>query len=690
MAEIIVASGETSSGLNIPNDGTPLTVQNGGTIVNCVIAEDGTAALAGVGGSVKTIAEGTIIEKGGLMSANQGWISGATEVRSLGVVTLNNYTSMFAGTVSSGGTLNISTGGYVKAVNAQSGAKIIVSGTNARLYASGAGNVMYGVELKGGLVSAYNEAKIYGAKVTGGNMFVLSGAVAYDVTENYYMVVSNGGSAYRTVMLGGSLVVSNSLASGTIMSGGTLNARGNAQVYGTTVNGGFLVASAATASVSGFTVNATGELRVSGGCFASGGTICAGGKMNVWGGTVTGVNAQSGATVVVSGANAKLYASGADIVMYGVELQGGTVSATAEAKIHGANVTGGNMYIQNGAIGSGVSVQAGANLDISGGTVCNAEVYSAANGGMGVMTVSGGATAINTIINNGGKLNTYSGAQVSGLTLNDGFVSLNGGMVSGAVLSGTEINTDKGKLNVRSGATVTDTVVSYGGLLRFESGGGTADGLTTVYSGGMVDVKENGTIAKLDLVTDADYDFGTGTATEYTINGQSLIDNKYFSGDTAYVLDAANLAVTVGAAVDNYSKLTGKDAELTAIATDDGKTTYAGTLDNTYTDTNTAFYAAKGNAANAQKVILDFNGATANKPVCGGGAAGATIAAELEVNVAGGSANYVYGGGQSFNTGAAKVNVNAGGTGGTVYGGANLANGATGLCATTLNIAGKL
>ncbi|MDD3885487.1 MAG: hypothetical protein PHI35_01295 [Victivallaceae bacterium] len=336
------------------------------------------------------------------------------------------------------------------------------------------------------------------------------------------------------------------------------------------------------------------------------------------------------------------------------------------------------------------------------------------------MRVQGdGATVSGGTLSEYGKLEVFSGAVAYDID-NSGWCTVSGGKVSGTTLTGDTYNTgdEEGKITLRANAEGYDVTVGFGGLLQFDYGQGYATGTTEVLSGGCLrtytkdSVQGSGSVENLilhsgavvegvtylefgavNLITDSTYTFASGVPTvtgTVTINGQSLIDNKYFSGDTAYVLDAANLAVKVGAAVDNYATLTGKDAELARIATDDGKTTYAGTLDATYTDADTVFYAAKGGAATAQKVVLDFNGATSDKAVCGGGASGTTVAAELEVNVVGGSANYIYGGGQSFNTGAATVNVNAGGTVGTVYGGANLANGANGLGATTLNIAGKL
>ncbi|MDD3885306.1 MAG: hypothetical protein PHI35_00360 [Victivallaceae bacterium] len=211
------------------------------------------------------------------------------------------------------------------------------------------------------------------------------------------------------------------------------------------------------------------------------------------------------------------------------------------------------------------------------------------------------------------------------------------------------------------------------------------------------------TLSDTQMVTAGTYTMTSGLDvsgfTSVTLNDTArTVGTKYFysATNTNFIItggDSSTLAVVVSdTGANDYKKLSDANSSLEKINYVDDTTTatYAGTLDATYTGANTAFFAAKGEAATGDKVILDFNGATANKAVCGGGAAGATIAAELEVNVVGGSANFVYGGGQSFNTGAATVNVNAGGTVGTVYGGANLANGATGLGATTLNIAGKL
>ncbi|MDD3886224.1 MAG: hypothetical protein PHI35_05095 [Victivallaceae bacterium] len=641
MADTIIPSGGTVtvSGAQVTNNNR-LLVWSGGTAYNTRIT--GGSVFVGSTGTSGGVASGVSLTAGA-MSIQSGGRAFVVDIIA-GTLSFGDKGSAYGVNVSAGGKIVVSTGCYVSGLKISAGGVMQVAQQgwtefrNVDITGDSNNNTNFNFY---GLVDTLTASKanigLYGSGTnitlvnSSASVWLNTGAKASGVTvkNGASAVVGNSGTIFTAILSGGTLKVDNTgIASGVVISGGTATVSRGGTAY----------------NVSAFT---DGSALVSSGAMLSG-LLVAGGRAEV----------ASGGTVY----NTTL--SGGTFAVGSVELSGGVAS--------GANVKGGTMGVRNGGQAYGVDVS-------SGGTVS---------------VLSGGVVSSINISGNG-ILNTSSGARVSGLALYNGLANLNGGVVSGAVLSGTAIamvSGTQGRMNVRSGATVIDTVVSYGGLLRFESGGGTASGVTTVHSGGLVDVSGSGTIAALNLVTTSNYDFGIGTALTYTINGNALIDDKYFSGYTVYVLDRINLAVTVGASTDYCTKMITKNSELVKIATDDGVNTYAGALSNTYIDVNDAFFAAKGNAATADRVILCYNGAAASKAVCGGGSAGAVIAAELEVKVTGGSANFVYGGGQSFNTNATTVDVVAGGTVGTVYGGANLTsgNGANVLGTTTLNIAGQL
>ncbi|MDD3886242.1 MAG: hypothetical protein PHI35_05185, partial [Victivallaceae bacterium] len=476
---------------------------------------------AGIGASVSNI----IIEKDGqttIYRANNG-IYGADVYGKLTVADGGSTNLSFASdlTVYSGGEVDFLTGTRASGTIAlQNGATLRQSG---------------GLVDNGGVIDVQSGAAF---TMTGGGVNGIAGNITSGLVVNGGTANINNGYVYATVMTGALNVKDTGIISGAALSGGELYAGAGGTVYDAIVNGGVLRVGNVGSSggvASGVDLKTVGVVVQSGGKVY--GVVVSGGILHCRDyGSAFNVDVLSGGQIYVS---AHSYVSGLNI-------SGGTERTTIFGAVEKLTASNAEVHIAAGATVNGLDTTAEAIVNISSGGVVNMFEGNEATGinvlTSGTLSVSGGVASSLTV-GDDGKLNTYTGGAVSGLALNDGYASINGGVVSGAVLSGTAIAStgdERGKLNVRSGATVTDTVVSYGGLLVFEKGGGTANGLTTVYSGGMVKVTENGTIDKLDLVTDADYDFGTGTATEYTINGNALLDGKYFSGDTAYVLDAAN------------------------------------------------------------------------------------------------------------------------------------------------------
>ncbi len=98
---------------------------------------------------------------------------------------------------------------------------------------------------------------------------------------------------------------------------------------------------------------------------------------------------------------------------------------------------------------------------------------------IGVLTVSSGGTAVNTILNSAGILNVFNGCKATGAAVN-----ANGELkvFSGGTAAGATVNMG-GKLIVESGGLSEDAVVSLGGSLEVNSSGGLATG--TIVSGGL-------------------------------------------------------------------------------------------------------------------------------------------------------------------------------------------------------------
>ncbi|MDD3886759.1 MAG: hypothetical protein PHI35_07800, partial [Victivallaceae bacterium] len=635
-----VNSGGVIYNLNAQMGGVIFTLNTGAKSYNTVLAgvnynatNNGVCGNEFINGG---IASGTICNDHGVQTVSNGGQAYDTKI-------LGNY-----GTLKSFQSVGYKGTAYRtvigRADNMQMGGQQIVTGTSAYAYmtsivgsglqmVSGGGQVFdtslgeYGVQTLGENGIAYNTLVGVAGGTAGGRQDILNGGVASNTTilANGSQVVNSGAQAldndlanggYIKVEDGGKATIQYTpwQTTGTVDSatGATVTYLGrDANVYCGNADSGI---NAKGNTVSGTVVNDNDQMTIfsggtvvdttltgAGSIVISGNAIFGGTANNIAAGKITDING-----VVLDGVSVidnKMTLDGAIsentfTVMSGLVLTGAsTFNATNVTLIagNGGTISGVNASFRP-ATGQNATIfinYGGTSIDNTLGVYRQETVnaggksYNMTINGLGAAQWIQGTTYNTKIVNGAQYINASAGA-ASGTTIyNGGITAYNNGSVYDAKLM-----QNTASLVINRGATAYNTIVS-GGTIQVgrvgDAAGGNLAGVTTLYNGGFINGLLLGTMESFDLVTDSTATFSdtainaTGTI---TINGNALSDNKYFSGQTAYVLSNTDaLTVTVGAAADNYSKLTGKDAELTAIATDDGKTTYAGTLDATYTDT---------------------------------------------------------------------------------------------------------
>jgi autotransporter passenger strand-loop-strand repeat protein len=375
--------------------------------------------------------------------------------------------------VSSGGALNVLSGGTAVAATILSGGTMVVSG----------GGTDSGTSIAFG-ASATVLGSASGDFVGGTQLVSAATAVVSDET------VLNGGSV--DLFLKGA--VANSL---TVETGGGLFISGNATASNTVINGGVVALESAKAVLSGaITFSGAGSIVV------SALTTSAGvGDQAIISGFGTGDIVDipvigSGATLVpvVSGANTV-----ATVTSGGISQSftfAGSVTSNLRLTTDG---TGGeeiaylppiptSTTVASGVASSGLQITNGSFVDVlNGGTLVSATI---ANGGSATIEIGGvdsGATILaggNELVLGSATLDQVAGTQlVSAATAVVGDETVvNGGMIDlflkGAIANSVTVN-NGGQLNISGNATAFNTLIDSGGLLDLESPKATLSGAVT-------------------------------------------------------------------------------------------------------------------------------------------------------------------------------------------------------------------
>jgi autotransporter passenger strand-loop-strand repeat protein len=565
--------GGTASGVTVLSGGeivfaggtaTDLVIKSGGLQVGVVVSSGQTASGVIVGsGAVQTVLSGgtTIAEA----------ISGGIQ-KVYGVASGTSLSGDAAGP--SAGVQYLYSGGVsISSVIGALGSEVVSSGGVA----------------SGTLVSDGQ----FGIEQFGGELFVSSGGVAYDVT-----------------------VVSSVPYIPNVPIGVTIE-RGGEEVGATIGNLGREYVSGIAADV---VVGSGGYLELDAGGNASGVTVSAGGAIVLDGGTVTQLTLQSGAVEIIQVVVSGQTVSGYVVNYYQTVLAGGTTIGTI--------VSGGEQIVYgltSGTVLSENNFTRASQFVYSGGITSGTEI-----GSLDEETVFAGGTARGTIVSGGPTPNGHAGGLL---------VVSSGGVASGSIVAGNY--SSDGEI-VLSGAedigatvgsagrefvsgTVLDVTVSSGGYLEIDSGG-FASGVT-ILSGGEVVIK-GATVSGLVLGS------GAIAVVPEVASGQS------FSG---IVVSSGSQLVDFGGRTDSGRVLAGGTQQVygTAGGTSlSGSTATSGALAEQIIPSDGV---AVGTIVGSGGVLISIFGAVSNVTVSSGGNADQFAGAMSGVTLTGGHLTVVGG-----------------------------------------------
>ena len=382
------------------------------------------------------------------------------------------------GTITSGSTLTVLSGGTAEDTVLLSGGTLVVSAGGSDIdttIAQGATETLYG--------------NATGDQVEGTQYLAVSTSVISDET------VYNGG----TIDINIKGIVATDI---TLNNGGVLEINGNAVASNTTiVGGGTVKLESAKAHISGLTFSGAGILEETA-VISGGGSYGALGVISGFGtGDVIDVTVMSGGTLstaLVSGNTVATLTSGSTVQSFTFA---GDLTSNLSATTDGGSGTE-IVYsatapvvtdVGSGVISTGLTVSSGGQLTVdAGGTVIDMKVLSGGTativGADSGTSVSSGGTVIvsgtetSAVISAGGSeilSGSATGDQVYGTQL----VSASSAVTTGeTVFAGGAIDL------FLKGGIVSNTVISSGGALNI-SGNASATGTTVLMSGGTIDLQ---------------------------------------------------------------------------------------------------------------------------------------------------------------------------------------------------------
>nr|WP_298795149.1 Hint domain-containing protein [uncultured Acetobacter sp.] len=558
MTTTIISSGLTASGVSVLR-GDTLIIASAGSALSTTVADSGQLQVQSGG----TIASTTISGPADTEAEHQSVLvnSGGS---ALDTTVFHDQLIILNGAYASGVTLN--DGGItVKGTAAVVSGMIINSQGNYAAYVDG-GTIYNTVVNEGGATCEYADA----GSQTG------AGGQAYNtlINSTAYDEVISGTTYTETVLSGGQqfLVTNAATASGTILSGGQVEAYAGRTVQ-TVISAGGQEVLSGTAVASGSVIMQAGSQAVNTGATASG-TVMSGGQQTV-AGTDSAALVQSGgkdqiiaggvarSDTVAAGGSMSIGSSGqADSTQVAANgfvdvLSGGVASGSVIARyatqtvenggIASASVVStGRQYVYGSAAGNSVTAL-GENRIMSGGVTRNDSISNHGHetvyaGGLAENTTYGSAgfgyiqgSSLNATVLSGGALFISTGGVASATTLMSngtayvtgsaaGTIVSNGGtetVLSGGVASNTHILSG-GSETVSSGASAENEMISAGGRLTVSSGGDIEN--TTLMSGGAIDVDSlhyaGTTAAQIEgdtlVVTQGDETYSIALAGDYS------------------------------------------------------------------------------------------------------------------------------------------------------------------------------
>lgn len=463
--------------------------------------------------------------------------------------------------VTSGFTLDVSSGGTATAPVVLNGGTANILGTESGAVISSGGNIIIssgGVENGATILAGGTETLIGPDSATGDKVYGLQ-----QITS------ANGATGTtlnnETIFSGGEVDIffkTNTLENSTILSGGLFAINGNATGTNLTLAGGTIEFESPKANLTGTLDFNSGTLLISGAVISAGfGDLAtienfgAGDVIELAGfgaGSLT-TSTAGGNTIetVTSGAVSESFTFASNSSFSLLTLTGGGVELLANTSVvSSGNSTGGTFssgneqLVLSGATATDTTIiNGGTQVIANGGTVTGALIEQdstqiISSGGVAIDTtvgdpsvqiVSAGATASNTTLTSGGEQDVYG--SVTSTTVDNGGTEI---LYTGGTAANSLINS--GGTLLLSGGTATDTTIAAGGTviaetLTFETG------MTGTITGGELVVSDAGTTV-FTLQVDGDYSADTVHVTE-AADGSTELTLCFYPGTSIATPDGA-------------------------------------------------------------------------------------------------------------------------------------------------------
>lgn len=536
---------------------TPATIELlttdgiGGVINNLAVTGNVDILTSGTTQFIATKVNSLTVAEGGKASLSSAATIAAATIQSDGTLAIKSGAIAQNATVAAGGHLNIASGGTATAVtwNRNGYLDMVIGGGDTKTYLTG--------------------------KNESGTFSYINGvATGFVVYAGQNLVISSGGSARNlTIAKDGVL----SAAMGADVSGYSSDMKMSFSILGSAISGltnlsNFELAVGYGYAVDGQKLHNGGVQTVASGGLVNETSISSGGEVRVgyngsaWdliqseGGkisldvyhsaaltSVTGSRLAAGGFTTFSLANGTasnfLISSGASMTLHS---GGSAIEATI--------ADGGKLLLSSGGIANKITLEKGAIVSASVYGKDSATVFTAKYGDVDISMKNGLAT--NFVLENGGRLNVYSGGVASGVTLYDG-----GTLYVDYLGSASTLNIENGgNAFVENEGRISNVEIGNGGELTL-SAGAVLSG--TLVVSGLLSLE--GSIAFLGktITIDVTDKFSASTA---------KIENISFISDASY-------AVTVNAAsTGNYVLATGALNFSDEILIYDQNSNYLGTI----------------------------------------------------------------------------------------------------------------
>ena len=495
-----ISSGGVANSTTV-NSGGEMYISSGG-VANSTTVNSGGKTFISSGG----VANCTTVNSGGVVWVISGGLANDTTVNSGGRMYIGNYHGggvANSTTVNSGGYMEIFRGGVANNITVKSGGYMeVYSGGVANETTMSGGSMLV---FNGGMANSTTVN-------SGGRMHISSGVASdTTVNSGGRMTISSGGVANETTLNGGSDYNNSAalyIASGGMANSTTVNSLGRMTISNcgvannTTVNSGGRMTISSGGVANNTTVNSGGSMSIFSGGTATDiiWTPCEGYVYAEYGAYVTYVSQYSG---VYFGANNQLLSSAMtmdnkvvsggwlvpDDIVDGMLVYSflGTMYIFSGGVANSTTVNyDGRVYITSGGVASNTTLNSGGSMYISSGGVANSTVVNSG----GSMVISRGGTALE-IIENGGYVSIENGANVTFCSnILNGLTLTNGATVhSGTVAIDTVVN-NYGRIYIYSSGVANSTMVNSGGSMVISSGG--VANSTIVNSGGGVWITSGG------------------------------------------------------------------------------------------------------------------------------------------------------------------------------------------------------